>query len=197
MINLGYAAGGRGSGGGDLGATRLTWTRKREGTAARRGSTGRREGVESVAMQGPRDTAKATLLEAQTPAMKGTSPDTTPDVGATGIGRFRFSVSTLPAGGRQATRLFKGTDGPPTSRSIRPAHRGIRDGLRGASPMVTECPYWSPGSRPARGDGKAVHRAKGHRCQQIDGNGRVTRDAKSPKPYWRSFVTLESRVQLL
>ena len=40
----------------------------------------------------------------------GTSPDTTPEVGATGIGRFRFFVSTLPAGGRQATSLFKGTD---------------------------------------------------------------------------------------
>jgi len=59
-------SGGRGSGGGDLGAARLTWTRKREGTIAWRGSTERRKGVESVAVQGPRDMAKATLLEAQT-----------------------------------------------------------------------------------------------------------------------------------
>ena len=114
-------SGGRGSGGGDLGAARLTWTRKREGTTAWRGSTGRSEGVEGVAVQGPRDTAKATLLEAQTSVMQGTSSDTTPDVGATGIGRLDFFVSTLPAGGRQATSLFKGTDGPPTSRSTRPA----------------------------------------------------------------------------
>jgi hypothetical protein len=63
-----------------------------------------------VAAQGPRDRAKARLLEAQSPAMMGTSPDTTPEVGAIGIGRFRFFVSTLPAGGRQATSLFKGTD---------------------------------------------------------------------------------------
>jgi hypothetical protein len=44
----------------------LNWTRKREGTTAWRESMGRREGVEGVAGQGPRDTAKATLLGAQT-----------------------------------------------------------------------------------------------------------------------------------
>jgi hypothetical protein len=127
-------AGGRGSGGGDLGATRLTWTGNRKGTIAWRESTGRREGVESVAVQGPRDMAKATLLEAQTSAMKGTSPDTTPDVGATGIGRLDFFVSTLPAGGRQATSLFKGTDGPPTSRSIRPVQGEFGMAYRARAP---------------------------------------------------------------
>src|SRR6266511_3507214 len=30
-----------------------------------------------------------------------------------------------------------------------------------------------PISRPTREDGKAVHRAKGHRCRQVDGNGEV------------------------
>jgi hypothetical protein len=78
--------------------------------------------------------AKATLLEAQTSAMKGTSPDTTPDIGATGIGRLDFFVSTLPAGGRQATSLFKGTDGPPTSRSIRPAQEEFGMAYRARAP---------------------------------------------------------------
>jgi hypothetical protein len=62
--------GGRGSGGGDLGATRLTWTGNRKGTAAWRESTGRSEGVEGVAVQGPRDRAKAILLEAKFPAVQ-------------------------------------------------------------------------------------------------------------------------------
>jgi hypothetical protein len=55
------------------------------------GKYGGREGVEGAAVQGPCDTAKATLLQAQSPAMEGTSCDTTPEVAATGIGRFPFS----------------------------------------------------------------------------------------------------------
>jgi hypothetical protein len=87
-------SGGRGSGGGDLWATRLTWTRKREGTTAWRESAERWEGVEGAAVQGPRDMAKVRLLEAQSPVVEvRTPPDTTPAVGATGIGRFRLSSS--------------------------------------------------------------------------------------------------------
>jgi hypothetical protein len=129
-------SGGRGSEGGDLGATRLTRTGNREGTTAWRESTGRSEGVEGVAVQGPRDKVKAILLEAKFPSGATVTPcDTTPEVAATGIGRSGFVVSTLPAGGRRAASLLKGTDRPPTSRSIRLAQRGIRDGLRGASPI--------------------------------------------------------------
>src|SRR5438094_8271475 len=51
-------AGGRGSEGGDLGATRLTWTRKLEGTRAWRERMGCSGGVECIALQGPRDMAK-------------------------------------------------------------------------------------------------------------------------------------------
>jgi hypothetical protein len=74
------------------------------------GKYGGREGVEGAAVQGPCDTAKAILLQAQSPAMKGTSCDTTPEVAATGIGRFPFLVSTLPVGGRRATSSLKETD---------------------------------------------------------------------------------------
>src|SRR3954466_10148800 len=126
-------AGGRGSEGGDLGATRLTGTGNRDGTAAWRESTGRGEGVEGVVVQGPRDRAKAILLEAQFPVVQAfTLCDTTPEVAATGIGRPGFVVSTLPAGGRQAASLLKGTDRPPTSRSIRPVQGeyGIAYGTR-------------------------------------------------------------------
>ena len=68
-------------------------------------------------------------------------PDTASEVGAAGIGRFRLSSSqpSWPAGDGQRARS-RGRTGTPTSRSIRLAHRGIRDGLRGASPMATECP---------------------------------------------------------
>ena len=69
-------SGGRGSGGGDLGATRLTWTRKREGTTAWRESVEYRGGVEGAAAQGPRDMAKARLLEAQSPAVQTSHPVT-------------------------------------------------------------------------------------------------------------------------
>jgi hypothetical protein len=120
--------------GGDLGATRLTWTRKREGTTAWRESAERYEDTEGVAVRGPRDMAKARLLEAQTSAMEGTSPDTVSDVGAAGIGRLCFFVSTLPAGERQATSSFKGTDGPPTSRSIRPAQGEFGMAYRARAP---------------------------------------------------------------
>lgn len=67
---------GRGSEGGDLGATRLTWTRKREGTRAWRESMGCSGGVECIAVQGPRDTAKAILLEAQSPEVQTSHPVT-------------------------------------------------------------------------------------------------------------------------
>jgi hypothetical protein len=69
-------AGGRGSEGGDLGATRLTGTGNRDGTAAWRESTGRSEGVEGVVVQGPRDRAKAILLEAKFPVVQPSHPAT-------------------------------------------------------------------------------------------------------------------------
>ncbi len=40
---------------------------------------------------------------------------------------------------------------------------GTRDGLRGASPRVTECQEYSWGSRSTRAHGRAVYRGKWHR----------------------------------
>jgi hypothetical protein len=55
---------GRGSEGGDLWVAHLTWTRKREGTAAWWGSVEHCEGVDGAAAQGPCDMAKTRLFEA-------------------------------------------------------------------------------------------------------------------------------------
>ena len=175
-------SGDRGSGGGDLGATRLTWTRKREGTTAWRESVEYRGGVEGAAAQGPRDMAKAGLLEAQSPAMQTSHPghdvcshshrhQTSPT----------FLVPTLPAGGQRATSLFKGTDGTPTSRSIRP-----RKGNAG-----------SPTGREPYGDGVSVVVAGVTTCQgrresrrqgegtQVLGSTTTVRYARcgTPQPY--------------
>jgi hypothetical protein len=134
-------AGGRGSGGGDLWATRLTWTRKREGTTAWRESAERWEGVEGAAVQGPRDMAKARLFEAQSPVVEGAHPPT------------RSLTSGPPASDDSDFRRLNppgrwATGNEPVQGDGRDAYvtldtsnaRGIRDGLQGASPMVTECP---------------------------------------------------------
>src|SRR5919198_71592 len=116
-------SGGRGPGGGDLGATRLTWTRKREGTTAWRESVGHREGVEGAAVQGPRDTAKATLLEAQSPAVEDAHPATR---------RLRSQPSASddpefcrlnPSGRRAADSEFAQGDGPGRLRHARYVQR--------------------------------------------------------------------------
>jgi hypothetical protein len=55
---------GRGSEGGSLWVTHLTWTRKREGTAAWWESVEHCEGVDGAAAPGPCDMAKTRLFEA-------------------------------------------------------------------------------------------------------------------------------------
>ena len=132
---------GRGSEGGDLGAARLTWTRKREGTTAWRGSAERSGGVEGAAVQGPRDMAKATLLDAQSPAVEDAHPATRrlrsqPPVSD----ESEFPRPNLPAGGRRAASPLKGTDRAAYVTLDTSGARGMRDRLRGASPMATEGP---------------------------------------------------------
>jgi hypothetical protein len=74
-----------------------------------------------------------------------------------------FLVSNLPAGGRRTASSLKETEGPPTSRSIRPAQGeyGMAYGARALRPRSTRSSRRShdlPG-RP----GKPGRRAKGHR----------------------------------
>src|SRR6266540_1575602 len=104
-------AGGRGSGGGDLGAARLTWTGNREGTTAWRGSAERSGDAEGVAVQGPRDMAKARLLESQSPVVETSHlPTRRLRSGPPASDGSDFRHPNLPAGGRRAASPFKGTD---------------------------------------------------------------------------------------
>ena len=130
----------RGSEGGRLWAACLTWTGNREGTTAWRGSAEHCEGVDGAAAQGPCDMAKTGLFEAQFPGMemcilRHTTPGAEPPVS----GEFpllrpnpsgRWTVGSEPAqGNRRDAYVTLDTSNA----------RGIRDHLKGASPMVTEC----------------------------------------------------------
>jgi hypothetical protein len=66
---------GRGSEGGGLWVTRLTWTGNREGTTAWRERMERCEGVDGAAVQDPCDMAKTGLFEASSQGWKCASSD--------------------------------------------------------------------------------------------------------------------------
>ena len=130
----------RGSEGGGLWVTRLTWTGNREGTTAWRERMERCEGVDGAAVQDPCDMAKTGLFEAQFPGMemcilRHTTPGAEPPVsGESPLLRPNPSGwwtvgSELTQGNGQAAYVTLDTSNA----------RGIRDRLRGASPMVTEC----------------------------------------------------------
>ncbi len=112
----------------DLWVTHPTWTRKREGTTAWRGSAEHRGGVEGVAVQGPRDMAKATLLEAQSPAMKAHIPRPQRlQCGAVGIWRRAGSRQNLPTDGAVRNDLTQG-DGRDTYVTLETSSvKGMRD----------------------------------------------------------------------
>ena len=76
---------------GDLLATCLTWTRKREGTTAWRESVEHCEGVYGAAAQGQCDMAKIGLSEAQFPGMEMHPPTYNARSGATSIRRIPFA----------------------------------------------------------------------------------------------------------
>jgi hypothetical protein len=160
-------SGGRGSEGGGLWAARPTWIRKLKGKVAWRGSVEHREDAEGVAAQGPRDMAKAKLLKAQSPAVQAfTLCDTASEVAATGIRRLRiFVVPTLPAGGRQAASLLKGTDRAAYVTLERPAQGeyGIAYGTRVLWRRSVNSSRRGNGL-PGR-TGKPSTWAKWHRCQ--------------------------------
>ena len=131
---------GRGSEGGGLWVTRLTWTGNREGTTAWRERMERCEGVDGAAVQDPCDMAKTGLFEAQFPGMemcilRHITPGAEPPVsGESPLLRPNPSGwwtvgSELTQGNGQAAYVTLDTSNA----------RGIRDRLRGASPTVTAC----------------------------------------------------------
>src|SRR4051794_33569417 len=182
-------SGGRGSGGGDLGATRLTWTRKREGTTAWRESAGGCEDAEGTVVRGPRDMAKARLLESHVSSGANVH---TPRHGVWGRGhRHRmipsFVISTSrPVGDgqracsrgrtgrlRHARYVWrKGNSGWPTGRE--PYGHGVSVVVAG----VTAC----QGGRESR-----LHGRRDTGAHDRQGTVRYAR-CETPRPYWRSFV---------
>jgi hypothetical protein len=69
-----------------------------------------------VALQGPRDMAKAGLLEPQSPVMEVTSRATAGMGTAGGIGQLLSRCSKSPSAGRRPMRPFKGANEGLTSR---------------------------------------------------------------------------------
>ena len=99
------------------------------------------EDADGAVLQGPRDRAKATLPESQSPVVEPSHSSLQRLTGgAVRSGPFDFRGPYPPPGRRWVANRFKGMNGTPTSRSTRSAPNGTRDRLRGASPMVTESP---------------------------------------------------------
>jgi len=104
------------------------------------GKRGTLEGVDGVAVQGPCDMAKTGLFEAQSPVMDlCILRHTTPGAEPPASDDSPLRRLNLPAGGRRATNPLKGTDRAAYVTLDTSNTRGIRDRLRGASPMATEC----------------------------------------------------------
>ena len=130
----------RGSEGGCLWVTHLTWTRKREGTAAWWESVERCEGVEGAAAQGPCDMAKTRLFEAQFPVMEMCIlRHTTPGAEPPASGEPPL-LRPNPSGWWAVSNELTQGNGKAAYVTLDTSNaRGIRDHLRGESPTVTEC----------------------------------------------------------
>ena len=72
--------------------------------------------------------------------------------------RFRCGWGYAWLEGQCVANAGKGMRGAPTSRGSRSSVNGTGDGLRGASPRVTECQEDAWGSRPTHAHGRAVYR---------------------------------------
>jgi len=132
------------------------------------------EGAKGIAPQGPRDRAKAGLLEPQSPAVQthtrryGASNAALP-----GAGRSRFAVCYLRLARRWPARPLKGMRGAPTSRSTRsaPPERGIAYRTR------------VPGRRSPRSSRRAGEPSTGRRGTGGAASQRArVRDGQLPEP---------------
>ena len=163
----------RGSEGGSLWTTRLTWTRKREGTTAWRESVGHCEGVDGAAAQSPCDMAKTRLFEAQFPRMemcilRHTTPGAEPPAsGESPLLRPNpsgwWTVSNeLTQGNGQAAYVTLDTSNA----------RGIRDHLRGASPIGDGVPVVVVGVTTHRGERESRLQGQVAQVSTISGEAR-------------------------
>ena len=115
------------------------------------------ERVKSAALQGPRDMAKATLPEPQTPEVALTPIATTRQGDVIGIRRSTSRRRNPPPDERRPTRSFKGTNEGPKLRY------DVREEQDTGSPTGREA-YGDGASVVVNEVGKARYTAKGGRC---------------------------------
>ena len=165
---------------GDLLATCLTWTRKREGTTAWRESVEHCEGVYGAAAQGQCDMAKTGLSEAQFPGMemcilRHTTPGAEPPVsGESPLLRPNPSGwwtvgSELTQGNGQAAYVMLDTS----------SARGIRDRLKGRQPYGDGMPVVVVGVTPHQGERESRLQGQVAQVSTINQERRGTRNADS------------------
>ena len=133
------------------------------------------EDAYDTALQGPCDTAKATLPESQSPAVEPHTPrHATASMGdAARSGPFTCRGSFPLLGRRSSATRFKGMRGAPTSRSTRsaPPERGMAYGARalGSRSPRSSLRWGKPitwrrgtGRRQVNGEGCAMHASLNH-----------------------------------
>ena len=99
------------------------------------------EGVYGAVPQGPRDTAKATLPESQSPAVQlSHSLLRRLERSATRGGSYSFRDRPPPTVGAMKNDFIEGDEWDAYVALDTFSTNGTRDGLTGASPMVTESP---------------------------------------------------------
>ena len=105
---------------------------------------------------------KGRLLEPQSPVMQAHIPRSASEAGSPGERADTAEARTLRRVGGGQQVHSRGRTGH-LRRARTSMTEGRRDGLRGASPMVTEVPSSPSGSRPTGERGNAARRAKGTR----------------------------------
>ena len=104
------------------------------------GKRGVSEDLYGTALQRLRDMVKAGLPEPQCPVVeRHTRREQVCIPDAIESPRLRFCLGYALLEGRCVANAFTGMRGAPTSRLSRSSVNGTWDGLRGASPRVTEC----------------------------------------------------------
>ena len=99
------------------------------------------EDAEGVVLQDPRDMAKAALPESQSPAVEDAHPLLQRlERSATRGGSFDFRDRPPPTGGAMKNDFIEGDERDAYVALDTFSTNGTRDGLTGASPMVTESP---------------------------------------------------------
>ena len=164
----------RGSEGGGLWVTRLTWTRNREGTTAWRESMEHCEGVDGAAVQGPCDMAKTRLFEAQFPAMEMCILRyTTPGAEPPASGESPLLRPNLPAGGRWSNELHSRERTGRLRHARYVQRKGNSGSPKGREPYGDGVPVVVVGVTPHRGERESRSQGQVAQVSTIIRNGEV------------------------